>query len=753
MWLLNHTTARQFEVPMLKRIGVQEIFLPKKLPADPGFRSASVDWSEDEHLTIPKEDLATLNEADWYHDPGTEAWQLANKHFDVAFFILLKTDLLKSMSRHFEGAKIWRAYGSNNSYGDIIDWFARRDGPIWSSVVSKNLWFGQAYAHLAAKEPRFIARKAIFFPAGLADAFVRDEWNGHDKRLLFICPHLAFDGYYRHVYRCFKETFDGLPYVVGGAQAISVEDPHVLGYLPSELHRRNMRELRVMYYHSTERNHIHYHPFEAVQSGMPLVFLAGGLLDALGGINLPGRSKTPKEARRKIERILSGDRRLIDDIRRSQQRLLEPMKTESCEADWRRGLERVLDKLKESVFPRPLTNKPKRIAVILPTTYRRGRFRSAKLLARAISKGARACGDDVEVVFGYLDDAACYPNEALADLPASIKRRPYKWRILSHAEAARACKFAGIEGALANQTYLVPDDGINQFTDCDLWIVISDRLSFPLLPARPYLLMVYDYLQRYQGLLDNVTNRKFLARAHAAEAVMVTTAFTADDARQFAGVPVKKIKRVPMLAPDFQAIGNPARLTRNTARFFIWTTNLAPHKNHENAFKALRLYYDNYHGALECRVTGADTKDLLKRDASYLKMLGDIRRSSPAFKQQLSIEGELPDQTYWATLARAAFLWHPARIDNGTFSVVEAAHLGVPALSSDYPAMREIDEQFALHLAWMDQDDPEDMARQLKHMEADFEIARRHLPRAEELASQAFDKHAGAYWSVIKGYL
>ncbi|WP_323965557.1 hypothetical protein R3F77_47880 (plasmid) [Bradyrhizobium japonicum] len=67
--------------------------------------------------------------------------------------------------------------------------------------------------------------------------------------------------------------------------------------------------------------------------------------------------------------------------------------------------------------------------------------------------------------------------------------------------------------------------------------------------------------------------------------------------------------------------------------------------------------------------------------------------------------------------------------------------------------MREIDEQFALHLAWMDQDDPEDMARQLKHMEADFEIARRHLPRAEELASQAFDKHAGAYWSVIKGYL
>ena len=104
MWLLNHTTARKFEVLMLKRAGVQEIFLPKKIPADPSFRTASLDWSEDQHLTIPNDDLTFLNNADWYYDPGTEAWQIANKHFDVAFFILLRTELFKSMSRHFEGA-------------------------------------------------------------------------------------------------------------------------------------------------------------------------------------------------------------------------------------------------------------------------------------------------------------------------------------------------------------------------------------------------------------------------------------------------------------------------------------------------------------------------------------------------------------------------------------------------------------------------------------------------------------------------
>jgi glycosyltransferase involved in cell wall biosynthesis len=290
--------------------------------------------------------------------------------------------------------------------------------------------------------------------------------------------------------------------------------------------------------------------------------------------------------------------------------------------------------------------------------------------------------------------------------------------------------------------------------DCDLWIVISDRLSFPLLPVRPYLLMVYDYLQRYQPLLDDETNQKFVDRAHAAEAVMVTTAFTANDARQFAGIPLKKIRKVPMLAPEFlKSQPLASGKIEEEAPFFIWTTNLAPHKNHENAFKALRLYYEKYAGALKCRITGVDTKDIFKRDVAHLKELGDIRRSSSLLKQNLKIEGELHDQGYRSQLGRAALLWHPGRIDNGTFSVVEAAHLGVPALSSDYPAMREIDNQFALNLTWMDPDLPDDMARQLKRMETDLETPRSRLPSAEHLAGQSVEKLAGAYWNVVRDYL
>jgi glycosyltransferase involved in cell wall biosynthesis len=759
MWLLNHTTARSFEIPMLKRIGVQEIFLPKKTPADPTFRSTSIDWSEDANLSIPPEDLAILNATNWYDDPGTAAWEIANRHFDVLFFILLKSDFFRSMTRHFRGAKIWRAFGLPKiSYHGLLTWLTVREGPIWSAAA-RNLWIGKGFDHLSDVEPDYIAKNSILLPPGLPDTEVRDNWIGKDKRVFFVCPDLAYNEYYQEIYRDFKKTFDGLPYAVAGAQPIAIHDDHVLGYVSKDQHDRHMREMRVMYYHSTEPNHVHYHPFEAVRAGMPLVFMAGGLLDRIGGLDLPGRCRNPEEARKKIKLILNGDRGLIEDIRRSQPRLLAPLKAEHSEPVWRTSFQTILRKLEESVAVNLGRVEKKRIAVILPREYRRDSLRGAKLLARAISVGSRADGNDIEVVFAHLGNPEDLPEETFEDLPDSISRRPYFWRKVSHAEAIRASSYAGLEqqseaqaATWSDREYIYPDDGINQFTDCDLWIVLSDHLDYPLLPLRPYLLMVDDYRQRYQTLFDDRTNQQYVRAAHAAEAVLVTTEFTARDARQFAGIPATRIKKLPMLAPELPVKkSTPSR--SNLPNYFIWTTNLAPQNNHENAFNALRLYYDKYAGALECRVTGLNIKDMMKRDVPAVGTLRELRRSSRALRQNLKFERELSDRNFQMLLQGAGFLWHPGRIDNGTFSVIDAARLDVPSLSSDYPAMREIDGQFRLNLAWTDPHEPDDMARELKHMEVNLETARNNLPSADALAGQSVDRLAGAYWGVIREYL
>ncbi|MBO0259544.1 hypothetical protein J0S26_18780, partial [Escherichia coli] len=123
MWLLNHTSARKFEIPMLKACGVDEIFLPKSFPADPTFRSASIDWSEDENLTIPKEDLDILNACDWYTGATPEAWKIANKWFDKVFFIAYHPQLIINITKYYQGIAIYRVYGlsSDINYGKLLN--------------------------------------------------------------------------------------------------------------------------------------------------------------------------------------------------------------------------------------------------------------------------------------------------------------------------------------------------------------------------------------------------------------------------------------------------------------------------------------------------------------------------------------------------------------------------------------------------------------------------------------------------------
>jgi glycosyltransferase involved in cell wall biosynthesis len=755
MWLLNHGAARQFELPMLKSIGITEIFLPKIIPADHNFRSASVDFSEDEYLTIPADHLAVLNGADWYRGPGTDAWKIANRYFDVAFFIAHRVEMLTSIARHFSGAAIWRAYGldASMSYSRVLD--RTRNGGGWNDLrrMGNRFWFGQAYPNLKEIERSPLKQRAIYLPLGLSDLSTAAIWSGQRKSLFFICPEIGFNPYYRKVYDEFRAAFSEFDFAVGGSQPISVADDRVLAFVPAEQHERNMREFRVMFYHSSEPNHLHYHPLEAVRAGMPLVFMAGGLLDHLGGIGLPGRCTSITEARDKIRRILHDDWKLIEQIRATQARLLEPMRPEACRPAWAENFGKVVAELELSrrAERRDVPPKRKRIAVILPIQYRGGTLRAAKLLAIALQEGSRREGEDAEVIFAHLNDPAFYNRHDFEDLPPTIVRRPYLWTLLDRARAHRAMTYAGFESwQPASETYNLPDDGMRQFLDCDLWLVISDRLSLPLLPIRPYILLVHDYLQRYLPHSSGLAEYSFLAAARLAERVLVTTRFTESDALQYGGIDPEKVFHVPMLAPQFGPIEDlPA--SRDGAPYFIWPTNAAVHKNHVNSFKALRIYWEELGGDLDCHVTGVNTAGLLDEDEGrFVRLLGNSPEDIAALRARIRLRGELSDASYQRELAGARFLWHPTQIDNGTFSVVDAAHLRVPALSSDYPAMHEIDNQFELGLAWTPSDDPYRMARALKWMEQHASERRLLLPSKRDLEKQNVHAFASRYWTVVR---
>jgi glycosyltransferase involved in cell wall biosynthesis len=201
MWLLNHISARKFEIPMLKACGVDEIFLPKSFPADPTFRSASIDWSEDENLTIPKEDLDILNACDWYTGATPEAWKIANKWFDKVFFIAYHPQLIINITKYYQGIAIYRVYGlsSDINYGKLLNLITEGNIANYIRRLGNRFIFGMAYDHLANQEPEFIKKRAVYLPLGMPNTSVNEKWTGENKNILFVCPDIAINPYYNKI--------------------------------------------------------------------------------------------------------------------------------------------------------------------------------------------------------------------------------------------------------------------------------------------------------------------------------------------------------------------------------------------------------------------------------------------------------------------------------------------------------------------------------------------------------------------------
>lgn len=743
LWLLNHSTLRAYEMDQLTRIGLTKIFLPKSFPYDEGNLSASVDYSYDESLSIPKEKLKILNSQCWYENISDEAWQIANQYFDIAI-IGFFPEQIKSAVKSFKGAIVLRAFGLAKpcSYSQLLFDLL---GHHWIEKIQKlksRFWFGAGYEHLHQIESEWLAKRNCYLPVGLKNISQNKIWQGNDNRILFICPRIHTSPYFNAIYREFIKNFSDFDFTIGGAQPKKVNDPRVIGYVENEEYLRNMKSHKLMFYHSTEPNHIHYHPFEAIKTGMPLIFMAGGMLDLMGGRALWGRCKSIREAKDKITKIFNDNQnKLTQKIQTEQLTLLKRLAPEFCQPYFKKAFNKIIEQLYQI---KPEVQKSIRIAIILPIAYRGGSLRGCISLINSIIKGALFCGDHLEVVFAYLENH--YDELLLSDLNPTCKHRPFRWKTMTASEANIAMYYAGYKNWTATQKeYWIPYDEINYLLDCSLWIIISDRLDKPLLPIRPHILNIYDYTQRYVTFLSVDHTHKLINYAHQANYVFTTTEFTANDARYFAGVDHKKIIKMPMLVPDFK-LKDSIDDSSFKKDYFLWTTNVAYHKAHIKVFEALELYYEALNGELKCYISGCNTNNL----TDYYPYVNEIMNRSPKTKKKIKFLGELSDNNYKNTLKNAAFLFHSATVDNGTFSVIEAAQMRTPSLSSEYPAMQEINKRFNLDLTWVNQKSKYSYAESFKIMEKEYLNKKKKLLLKDPVLFKHTIEDEVYYWKVIK---
>jgi hypothetical protein len=92
---------------------------------------------------------------------------------------------------------------------------------------------------------------------------------------------------------------------------------------------------RVMFYHSQEPRHLHYHQIEAIQVGMPVIFMKNSLLDRFSNYQSIARCSDLKEAEYKLELILKGNQPFIEEVIKSNQLILDYF----SEENYRKNLE------------------------------------------------------------------------------------------------------------------------------------------------------------------------------------------------------------------------------------------------------------------------------------------------------------------------------------------------------------------------------------------------------------------------------
>lgn len=750
LWMLNHKTLMQFEVPLLRTLGY-EVYIPKIPSFDV---SVAVDWESDKFLTIPAEDLEVLNQIDFYERRITpEEAVILNRYFQTAMMGDTST-AIESMVDYFQGMLVLRAYGLHEAVGSYTDRIISELG-LFTMTKIENLGarfvFGEAYRGLSKIECRFFQDHTLYMPIGLADAKVTDRWTGEKKKALFVCPRIKISGLYEEKYKKFKKDFKGIPYAIGGVQPIAVEsDPKVLGNLPKEEYETLYTSYRCLFSSDQEKNWLAYPPLEAVRSGMPLVFMAGGMLDKMGGKDLPGRCASIQAARTMVSRLVNGDKALAGRLRKTQGVLLEKFTLEYCMPHWQSAMEKLEERREIKQIPL-FGRRKKRVAVVLPEGYTGGVLDYSIGLARALKTGIENAGDPVDLVFAHVEHQNFERRDFFKPLrDMGIPIRSFSWQWIDPFRAREILGLKGIGDKTAksfNESYIIPQDGIAFFADCDFLLFTADRVGgYPLL-LQPYGVISHDFVQRYvPQVMEPGVEPIFLQTMRRAKAVFTTTSVTAERAAQYAGISKDRIHLIPLFfaTGEDSAVPMPPESEGQEATakkekpYFIWSTNSTEHKMHLLALEGLMKYYDEG-GSLLCRMTGAFTELLSPKRKSagptypYCEKVQKMIESDKNLLKNIKIMGQMPKGSYERLLAHAAFIFHPGTADNGNMTSFDAAYRGVPTLSNDYQAMRYYEKVLRLNIRFFDVTDEDSVAQALLDGEQNHLAMARSLPSRDEL--------------------
>ncbi len=651
-----------------------------------------------------------------------EAIDIINKNFDLLIMDYNKY-LLQSVLMFCEINVILKPIGyfsEDTLLQTIID-----DIGYWGVKMMEKKWDKIRISVFMSKHSRFIDKYYAETPLYLPKCTVAKR---KEEKVLAIFNEVKTNDKVNEKFIEFCDIFKDIPHEARGKQLIPIfNSVNILSIEANEKFSDIIENYKVLYFDQIEGEFPSY-VFDAFAVGVPVVYLTGGIIDLFTDTKMTGACTSAEEGKKLCKRICK-DRKLARKIIQEQYALIEKISERN----------NVIEEIIVDFYKRKIKNdvkSPRKLGIIIPVEYTRGVVDYSINFAKAIQNGARLCGENMVVVFAYLDHATYTEKKCFKDMAEkNILVRNFKWEIMDANRANILFKTQGFFGINPLPNYLIANDGISSFEDCDCIVYMSDKIPGIVYASHPYAVVLHDYVQRYfpeenQKQLENY----YIENSRFAAINFTTSQATKTEAVQYAGIEKSRVQLLPrFFGQNERSCRDP--IVDKYEKYFVWPTSSHPHKNHKFALEALAEYYETG-GVIECIITGENIQFNKKRKGDirqdgYAQEIQEIINKSKALKKHIHFLGDLPQPKYINVLQNARFVFHPGSADNGNGAAFDAAMLGVPTISCDYEAMKDMDLTMGLNLIFFEQGDSEALCKLFFQQENQYD--RKSLPSSAEL--------------------
>jgi glycosyltransferase involved in cell wall biosynthesis len=246
----------------------------------------------------------------------------------------------------------------------------------------------------------------------------------------------------------------------------------------------------------------------------------------------------------------------------------------------------------------------------------------------------------------------------------------------------------------------------------DAWFGLVDRFPFPLLPVRPYGIIVHDMLQKYlpenfggpNGWFFRWMKKGMKPTAEAAHLIIVTNPHTRNDALAEYDLNPDRVRLLPVGWDARRSFENltPERAPVPMEPFILNVTNASPHKGGGVMVQAHARLKERLGGKTPPLVmTGWMTQAFSPQykgvdDPAFQKVRELVHHLGLEVGRDVYFLGLISDRQLLDLYQRCSVLVNAAKFDNGSYCLLEATYFGRPVISSRYAAVEYFCKRFGI---------------------------------------------------------